>query len=142
MAVFLDSGFFVALLNKRDVHYEDSLKISRKLAEKSLGRRVTTDYILDEVITTLWYKVNRKDIVVSAYKLIHDEQVFVKLEYVTSGIFELAWKKWNALVNLSVRPLSFTDCSVLAFMEVHDVDNLISFDKGFKGLVKGQLVQN
>ncbi len=53
MSVFTDSRFFVALMNTRDQKHEDTKKILNLLKNNQYGALVTSDYIVDEVLTTI-----------------------------------------------------------------------------------------
>lgn len=133
MSVFLDSGFFIALLNKRDQHHLEAKDILHRL--KSTIRRITSDYILDEVITGLWGDIHRKDIVQKGYKLICETPSFITFNYFSKDELVSAWSKWIKFAEYPKRSLSFTDCTILAFMEKNKIDYLVSFDSDFKGLV-------
>ena len=136
MSVFLDSGFFIALLNSRDARHSEAKDILIRLKETAIGSRITTDYVLDEVVTTLWGSTHRKDIVKKAYDLICKTPAFVKLNYFPKEQLERAWSKWVNFAEYPKHPLSFTDCTILVFMEIQKIDYLITFDSEFKGLVK------
>ena len=135
MTIFIDSGVFVALLNKRDKKHPQANKLLRKLKDNSFGMRVTTDYVLDEVITTLWARTHRKDIIIKAYRMIRQTPPFVHFKFFSQEWLDLAWEKWQDFAKWPEKPLSFTDCTILAFMEREKVSFLASFDSEFDGLV-------
>jgi predicted nucleic acid-binding protein len=135
MSVFLDSGFFIALLNSRDQKHTEAKNILFRLKKKATETRITTDYVLDEVVTTLWGTTHRKDIVQKAYGLICETPAFITLKYFPKEEIESAWSKWINYAEFPKHPLSFTDCTILAYMEKQQIDSLITFDSEFKGLV-------
>lgn len=135
MAVFIDSNIIIALLNSRDKYHANAKQLLTELRKQEYGKRVTTDYILDEVLTTLWLHTHRKSIVAKAYNLLRNTPEFIRLEYVTPHILDNAWMKWEKLAKWPKKPLSFTDCCILSFMEKNDVKYLASFDSDFDGLV-------
>ena len=63
MTVFIDSNIVIALLNSRDKHHDRAKLLLTELKKPEYGMRVTTDYVLDEVLTTLWLHTHRKNIV-------------------------------------------------------------------------------
>lgn len=136
MSVFIDSGFFIALLNKRDENHSEAQEKLIQLKEKAYRLRMTSDYVLSEVITTLWGSTHRKDIVKKAYQFICDTPTFVTLNYFPREKLGLIWEKWNTLAEYPKRPLSFTDCSILVSMETMRIEYLLSFDSEFKGLIQ------
>ncbi|TFG03525.1 hypothetical protein EU538_13195 [Candidatus Thorarchaeota archaeon] len=54
MAVLLDSNVIIALLNSRDANHSAARDLLTELKRPEFGMRVTLDYVLDEVLTTLW----------------------------------------------------------------------------------------
>jgi predicted nucleic acid-binding protein len=136
MKTFLDSSFFVGLLNTRDRNHEESKAILRRLKEEEYGTLVATDYILDEVITTVWAQTNRKEPVRKAYRLIYETPRFVNCEKVSDQMLGSAWEKWEKYAEWPKKPLSFTDCTILAFMESENVEYLVTFDSEFNGIVE------
>ena len=49
---------------------------------------------------------------------------------------ELLKDAWARFMRLAAKGLSFTDCATLAVMDRYKIDYLLSFDKGFDGLVR------
>ncbi len=135
MTTFLDSNFFIALLNTRDEMYEKAKNLLDQLRNPMYGSRVTTDYIIDEVITTIWGQTHRKDLVEQAYSLICQTPEFVTFKKISGEHLILAWKKWMDFAEWPKRPLSFTDCTILALMELEHIAYLLTFDSEYKGLV-------
>lgn len=134
MAVFIDSNIIIALLNSRDKHHDSAKLLLSELRKPKYGMRVTTDYVLDEVLTTLWLHTHRKSVVTKAYNLLRHTPEFIRMEYLTPHILDGAWMTWEKFAKWPKKPLSFTDCSILSYMEKNDVKYLASFDSDFKGL--------
>ncbi|TFG11329.1 PIN domain-containing protein [Candidatus Thorarchaeota archaeon] len=135
MTVLLDSNVIIALLNSRDKNHSAAKKLLTKLKRPEYGMRITIDYILDEVLTTLWMHTRRKDGVEKAYRLIRHTPEFIRFNHVKSDIFDSAWEKWEKVASWPEKPLSFTDSCILSFMEKHDIEYLATFDSDFDGLV-------
>ena len=135
MSTFLDSSFFIALLNDQDKNHHKAVQILDLLKDYTYGKRLTTDYILDEVVTGIWGFTRRKSLVEKSYQLVKTTPDFVLLEHFPQNELDLVWKKWLEYAEYPKRPLSFTDCTILVFMEIKTVDYLVSFDSQFNGLV-------
>lgn len=135
MTVLIDSNVIIALLNSRDKNHNRSRELLTRLKDPDLGMRVTIDYVLNEVVTTLWMHTHRKEIVTKAYDLIHSTPKFIRFEHVNPSVLRLAWEKWQQLATWPQRSLSFTDCCILSFIEKHNIDHLATFDSHFDGLV-------
>ena len=95
MTVLIDSNVIIALLNTRDRNHPKARELLTKLKDPDYGMRLTIDYVLDEVLTTLWMHTQQKNVVTKAYTLIRRTPEFIKYEYVTPGILDLAWEKWE-----------------------------------------------
>jgi predicted nucleic acid-binding protein len=133
--VFIDSNVIIALLNTRDKNHFAVKELLTELKEPKYGMRLTIDYVLDEILTTLWMHTQRKSMVRKAYNLICNTPEFVKFEYLTPGTLDIAWEKWEQFAKWPEKPLSFTDCCILAFMDKNDVAYLATLDSDFSGLV-------
>ena len=134
MTVLIDSNVIIALLNTRDRNHPKARELLTKLKDPDYGMRLTIDYVLDEVLTTLWMHTQQKNVVTKAYTLIRRTPEFIKYEYVTPGILDLAWEKWERYAKWPEKPLSFTDCCILSFIDTNDVGYLATFDSDFSGL--------
>jgi len=95
MSTFLDSCFFVALLNTRDEKHDNAKKLLKMLKKAKYGSLITTDYVVDEVFTTIWGHTHRKDLVINAYKLTCQKPEFVQFKKIENKHFDISWKKWN-----------------------------------------------
>jgi predicted nucleic acid-binding protein len=134
MTVLIDSNVIIALLNSRDRNHSRARDLLLELKDSSHGMRLTTDYVLDEVLTTLWMHTHNKGIVNKAYALLHGTPEFIRLEYVTPAVLDGAWEKWTQFAKWPEKPLSFTDCCILSFMERNAIESLATFDSDFNGL--------
>ena len=135
MSVFIDSSVIIALINTKDKSHARARMIFTELGKAAYGKRITLDYVMDEVLTTLWQHTHQKQVVSDAYKLIRNTPDFIRFEYMTPLLIDKAWRKWKKLAHWPKKPLSFTDSCILSFMEKHKVKYLASFDSDFDGLV-------
>ena len=133
--VFVDTWAWLALSNRKDVHHE----LARKSYEevKTAGYRlVTSDYVLDEVITALFRNV----IFASAVQFI--ESVFtatsndqIKLERITETRFKVAWlqrKKYQDKPDIS-----FTDFTSFVLMQELVINKVFTGDSHFESVNLG-----
>ncbi len=135
MTVAIDSCVIIALLNKRDNNHDPAKRLLYTLKTPKYGMRVTIDYVLNEVLTTLWMHTHEKRIVHKAYDLICKTREFIRFEPVSLSVLNHAWKKWKQLASWPKKPLSFADCCLLAFMEKNNIPYLATFGSDFDGLV-------
>jgi hypothetical protein len=132
MAVFVDTGVFVALRNADDDLHERSKELMRSALKAEFGRIYTSDYVIDEATTTALMRTRRHDLAVDLGKYIIESPRITRL-WVSSDSFEVAWEKFTAFAD---KPMSFTDCASLALMEKNHIKQMMSFDSGFDGLVQ------
>jgi predicted nucleic acid-binding protein len=132
MAVFIDTGVFVALRNADDELHTRSRELMKKVLKGEYGRTYTSDYVIDEAITTALVRTRRHDFAVDIGKYIIESPRITKL-WTTKEAFDLAWEKFKAFAD---KPLSFSDCVSLALMEKNRVNQMMSFDSGFDGLIQ------
>jgi predicted nucleic acid-binding protein len=134
VTVLIDSNVIIALLNTRDRNHPKARELLTKLKDSEYGMRLTIDYVVDEVLTTLWMHTQQKSVVEKAYTLVRRTPEFIKYEYVTPRILDLAWERWEGYAKWPEKPLSFTDCCILSFIDTNDVGYLATFDSDFAGL--------
>ncbi|MBD3159419.1 MAG: PIN domain-containing protein [Candidatus Lokiarchaeota archaeon] len=135
MAVLLDSNVIIAMLNSRDKNHSRAGELLTKLKQPEYGMRITIDYVLDEVLTTLWNHTHRRSIVEKAYNLICSRPDFIKFSQVGFDVLDIAWETWMKFASWPEKPFSFTDCCIIAFMDKNDIEHLATYDSDFDGLV-------
>ena len=132
MTAFIDTGIFVALRNAEDVNHQRSKELMISALNGSWGRTYTSDYIIDEAITTALARTKRHDIAVDVGSYIIGSPRFIKIE-IDNELFNEAWIKFRTYKD---KGLSFTDCTSLAITQKRGIKQIISFDCGFDGLMK------
>jgi hypothetical protein len=132
VTVFIDTGIFVALRNADDELHTRSTELMKKALKAEFGTVYTSDYIIDEAITTALVRTRRHDLALDIGKYIIESPRITKL-WTTKETFELAWQKFQTLKD---KPLSFTDCTTLAHIQKNRIKQTLSFNSGFDGLVQ------
>ena len=132
--ILIDSNFFVALFNSRDKNHQRAKILLKELKNATWGSRIITDYVIDETVTMLWVQTHSKKLVKDFYNKIVLNKKFSKMEKITSEDINKTWELWNKYAEYPKRPLSFTDCSILAIIERLQIANVLTFDSEFDGL--------
>ncbi|MEM3090901.1 MAG: PIN domain-containing protein [Candidatus Bathyarchaeia archaeon] len=132
MTIFIDTGVFVALRNADDERHQRSKELMRRALKAEFGAIYTSDYIIDEAITTALIRTRRHDLAIDIGRYIIESPRINKL-WTTREIFELAWHKFKTLKD---KTLSFTDCTTLAHIERNNIKQILSFDSGFDGIIQ------
>jgi hypothetical protein len=132
MTIFIDTGVFIAVRNADDEFHTRGKELMKRVLKCEFGRAFTSDYVLDEAITTALVRTKRHDLAVDIGKYIIESQRITKL-YTTEEIVAIAWKKFQTFKD---KPMSFTDCVSLALMEKNRIKQIMSFNSGFDGLTQ------
>ena len=136
MTVFVDAGGWLSVLIATDQHHAAGKAYFGALID--LGAlMVTTDFVLDEVITRLRYDVGHAE-ASEFLALLHGaiDGGAVKVHRITEDL-------WNDAEAVFLRyadaRLSFTDCTSFAWLHAQPVDEVFGFDGHFE--MMGQILQ-
>ncbi|MBS7626589.1 type II toxin-antitoxin system VapC family toxin [Candidatus Bathyarchaeota archaeon] len=126
--IFLDSSLIVAYLNEVDVNHAKALQIIKDLDRGRYGSSVITDYIFDEVITVMLFKIMNLGRVVELGEKILSANLLFR---VNEDLFEFAWKIFKE----QEKPVfSFTDCTSIATCRINGISTIATFDEDFQRL--------
>jgi len=131
LAVFIDTGVFVAANNKSDNNHERASELMKEALEGKYGTIYTSDYVIDESVTTALARTRDHRIAVSTGSYIIESPRIEKI-YTSAEDFETAWMKFQ---KLGKKPLSFTDCVSISQIAKRKIGKIMSFDAEFDGLV-------
>ncbi len=132
MAIFIDTGLFLALYDVDDIYHQRSKELFKEALTGGLGRLYTSDYIIDEAVTILLVRTKQHNVAVELGKYLIESPRITRL-IVEDDAFIDAWIKFQSLKD---KYLSFTDCTSLTLVEKHRIKQIMSFDHGFDGLTK------
>ena len=126
--IFVDSGAWIAFLDRRDQHHSDAVAIFNDLVQQRT-RLLTTDYVIDETATRLRYKVNYS-IAVQFLDLIESSKVTrgLTITEIDSALFQEAERLFR---QYDTAELSFTDCTSFAVCQQHNISEAFAFDQHF-----------
>jgi predicted nucleic acid-binding protein len=126
--IFVDSGAWIALLNRRDQHHDDAVVIYTTLKQQKV-QLLTTDYVIDETVTWLRYRVSHP-VAVQFFDLIGSSRATGVLTLVAIDRFlfqeaERLFRQYNTA------RLSFTDCTSFAVCQQYKISEAFAFDRHF-----------
>ncbi len=136
MKIFMDTSAWVALENKKDIHYKESIVFKDEIKVKQY-RLYTSNFVLDETYTLLLANVGYGKTVEFANRIrVLKNKGLLHVIHVTDEIEDSAWiifERFN-----KDKFWSFTDCTSKVIMELFDISETFSFDRNFEqmGLVK------
>ena len=123
--IFIDTGFFKALVDGQDDFHEQAKKIWQKLEEET--DLITSNYVIDETLTVIRIKCGLKKALKFRDLLVENGQI-LKIVRVMAEDEAKAWqwfvKNWSKL--------SFTDCVSFAIMRRLGLKRAAAFDKHFQ----------
>jgi len=133
--IFVDTWAWLALSNRKDAHHEFAKKEYEEIKEEGY-RIVTSDYVLDEVITALFRNVafaNAVQFVEYLFATIKGNQI--KVERITEARYKAAWslrKKYQDKPDIS-----FTDLTSFVLMQELVINRVFTGDAHFEEINLG-----
>jgi len=103
----------------------------KRALKSEFGRIFTSDYVIDEAVTTALVRTRRHAFAVDLGRYIMESPRITRLR-VDDTAFDEAWKKF---VSLKDKAMSFTDCTSLVLIAKFGISRILSFDSDFDGLV-------
>ncbi len=136
MGIFIDTGFYFALLAKKDTNHNRAEILLNELSEGIYGQIFTSDFIFDESMTLINVRTrgDRKDLLERMKSLFLGEEPIAKMITIDTQLLD-------EIVNLQIKltrkdePISFTDCSNIIICQKRKIYKIISFDSHYKGFL-------
>lgn len=120
--IFVDTGAWAALFVPADPLHEKA----RNWLGENRDRLITSDYVVDEVLTLLKTRFSVQAAVHAGQSLFGEH--FSQLVYLGSADVERAWKIFRSH---SDKHWSFTDCTSFAVIHRMRISKAFAFDKHF-----------
>lgn len=126
MKCFVDTGAFVALYRKNDMHHENAREVWYKLKQTNAVLYTTRDVIVETIIL-----VRRREGFQQALMCGNDlwESPVLQVIRPTPGLDQVAWELFK---KYSDKELSFVDCLSFAVMKEQRIQHAFTFDKNFE----------
>jgi hypothetical protein len=136
MSIFLDTGFYFALLAKKDSNHAQAELLLNELSEGIYGHIYTSDFVFNESMTLINVRTKgtRKDLLERMKSLFLGEEPLAKMITVDNEILD-------EISNLQIKitkinePISFTDCSTIILCQIRKISKIISFDSHYVGFL-------
>jgi len=126
MKIFVDTSAWLALNDKNDqCHNKAVAKIS--LIIKQRIELITSEYIFDESITLIRYRISHSAAVIFGESLLRSN-----IARVVDVIDEDRFKAWEMFKKYRDKELSFTDCTSFVIMKNLRLQKTLTFDDHFK----------
>ncbi|MCG7848082.1 MAG: PIN domain-containing protein [ANME-2 cluster archaeon] len=129
MAVFIDTGAFMAYRNKKDIYHRAANGLVRRALKGEFGLIFTSDYIYDETLTLAMVRTGNKDVI----KDISDVMLSSHIEMFIIDVVILEEAR-DLFFQLFDKRISFTDASTMVVMQQENIGKIITFDSHFNGM--------
>lgn len=129
MKVFIDTGAFIAFFIKQEKFHDDVVG-RYNLYRKTKANFITSDYILDELLT--WFSAKQsksilEKLILSLQKMREENEI--KVLSVDKSIFR---KAEEILLKFSDHKISFTDATSYVLYKDFALDEVFTLDDDFK----------
>jgi len=130
MIIFIDSSAYIAYYNKRDRNHNKAVSLIKRIRDGELGPIIiyTSDYIFDEVLTTVLILTKDKNLAVKVGESIKTSKI-TKIVKIDEEIFNKAWEIFKKYKD---KLWSFTDCTSFVIMKKIKIKTAFTFDKHYK----------
>ena len=126
MKVLVDTSAWFAITDLADKKHTQAVEFLDEVKSKEL-QLVTTDYIFDETLTLLRFKLSH-----SAAERFGKDLLSSQICQLLEVNQKLRQKAWDIFVKYDDKKFSFTDCTSFAIMDELDIKLAFSFDAHFK----------
>ena len=120
--IFVDTGAWYASLVPND---PDHARAAQWLAENH-SPLLTTDYVIDETLTLLRVRGERKRALLLGARFFHHD--LAEIHKITTAELTLAWKTFE---QFNDKDWSFTDCTSKVVIEQLNIEVAFAFDHHF-----------
>jgi uncharacterized protein len=129
MTSFVETGGWISVLVEGDQYHEAGREHWQALIDLDV-RLITTDFIIDEVVTRLRYDQSHRT-AVAFLDLIHAAEA--EGDLFIGRIDPALWSEAEEIFRrYGDATLSFTDCTSFAFLRRHPTDEVFGFDSHFE----------
>lgn len=126
MKIFVDTSAWLALNDKNDQYHSEAVSRLNAVAKQKI-ELITSEYVADESITIIRYRVSHKAAVVFGDALMNS--TIVTVADITD---EERFLTWMLFKKYDDKELSFTDCTSFALMNKMRLRKAFAFDDHFK----------
>ena len=132
MKLFLDTSAFIARYHSRDHHHKEAVSLTEEIGSGTspFTRLYTSDYIIDETVTTILARTGSLELTKRYGEAIISSKAIEKLWVDRESFTE----SWNLFKKQREAGLSFTDSTTLLLMTKNEIVNIFTFDSHFKRL--------
>jgi len=125
MRILTDTGAWIALADTTDQYHEKSKRLYLAIQKRNIQLTIT-DYIFDETVTWLHYKIGHKTACEWGDKILNSQMV--DMIKISDEHLHLAWTFFQKYHD---QKFSLTDCTSFAVMKLSGITTTFSYDAHF-----------
>ncbi len=137
MGIFLDSGFFLGLLHRKDSNHDLCKDKFKQISSGEFGLIFTSSFVIAETATILLLRTHNNPATLKAFRaLIYGNKKFIRIFESDPHINTLAWDIFlihNEKAKNKRNYLSFVDASNIAICRENGISNILAVDGDFDG---------
>jgi len=128
----MDTSAFIARYHLKDSRHDDAMSYLRKIesGEAGVKRLYTSDYIIDEVVTTIFARTGSLELTKEYGQAIIESKAIERLT-VDEETFLQSWEFFKRMGSVG---LSFTDSTSAILIKKKGIHAVFTFDEHFKKL--------
>lgn len=123
--IFVDTSGWVALFVENDTNHTKAVSIFEQIKNSKVSI-YTSDYCIDETITTILAKGSHKESVLAGEALFSSK--LIKIVHVCPDYLQAAWELYQKYMD---KRFSFTDVTSFVIMKDLNIKNAFAFDGEF-----------
>lgn len=128
MKLFVDTSAWLALNDRDDQYHKKAVEKSVEIKNQRI-ELITSEYVIDESVTLIRYRVSHKSAVVFGDSLFSSN--IIRIIDITDGD---RYKAWEMFKKYDDKELSFTDCTSLVLITNLKLRKVFAFDEHFRQL--------
>ena len=132
MAVFLDTGFILALKNEDDKNHENAQSLMRDFLLNKYGTIYFNAFIYNEIVTLASVRIRNFDFTLNVATYLHKTDHLTMLWLLREDFLNAK----ELFLKHAKRGLTFTDCTILAQCNRVNCKFLATYDSHFDGLLE------
>jgi len=136
MGIFLDTGFYIGLIDPTDSHYKRSIELLIDLKSGKYGQIFTSNFIMAESATIVASTTKNNSIAINEIKKIFtgDERIAIILR-ANEELEKESWELFQKLNKKENKVISYVDCTNILFCQKYLLNFILSFDAHYDGWV-------
>mgnify|MGYP006308320829 CR=1 FL=1 len=137
MGIFLDTGFYMALVDKNDPHYKKSLELLKTLKTGKYGQILTSILVISETLTLVSVRTkNNTKALNNVRELLVGRKRFALILRTNPEIEQKTMDLFVKRNSTAEDTMSYVDCSNIEFCKHNGLEYILSFDSHFDGWLK------